>query len=318
MSRRILVTEAMSDDGPRWLREHGYDVRYGKGIAPEELKEELQGCQGVIARLAELSGDVLSCAPELKVIARHGSGVDSVDLEYCREHGITVLRNVGTNSEAVAEYAVTLILACAKELEQSVRLYQNGEFTKARKQIRALELSGKTLGLVGFGNIARIVARICGLGFDMKVVAYDPYADEVGIPGYVTLTKDRDQVFQEADFISIHVPATSETKNSVGMKEFEKMKGSAYLINTSRGTVVNERELIEALEKGVIAGAGLDVTQIEPAEADNPLFAMKNVIMTPHCAGSSVEAKDKASMAAAKGCHAVLCGLAVEPPAFLV
>ena len=318
MANRILVTEAMSDCGPEWLRQNGYEVVYGRGTDPQTLTEDLQGCQGVIVRLAEMTSQVLEKAPDLKVIARHGAGVDSVDLDYCRAHGIQVLRNVGTNSCAVAEYAVTLLLACAKSLIQGIDMYQKGEFTKARKVLKPLELSGKTLGLIGMGHVGSIVAQICGAGFGMHVLAFDPYAKQDSLPDYVTLTSERGKVFQQADFISVHVPATPETKGSVGASDFAMMKPSAFLINTARGTIVDEKALIEALKNGVIAGAGLDVTQMEPAENSNPLFAMDNVILTPHCAGSSVEAKEKASLAAAKGCHAVLCGQPVAAPAVLV
>lgn len=314
----ILVTEAMADCGMEWLRQNGYEVRYGRGTTPEALIEDLQGCQGVITRLAEMTAGVLEKAPELRVIARHGAGVDSVDLDYCRAHNIQVLRNVGTNSTAVAEFALTLILACAKSLLPGRDMYRAGEFSKARKTLEAHELAGKTLGLLGMGHIGQIVAQICGLGFGMRVLAFDPYADPASVPGYVTLSTNREEIFREADFVSIHVPATAETRNSVGAEAFSMMKPTAFLINSARGSVIDEAALIEALQNGVIAGAGLDVTVLEPAKADNPLFTMENVILTPHCAGSTTEAKEKASMAAAKGCHAILSGLPVESPAVLV
>lgn len=318
MVNRILVTEAMADCGMEWLRQNGYEVRYGRGIDPETLVEDLQGCQGVITRLAEMTAEVLEKAPELRVVARHGAGVDSVDVDYCRAHGIQVLRNVGTNSVAVAEFALTLMLACAKSLIPGRDMYRAGEFSKARKTLEAHELAGKTLGLLGMGHIGRIVAQICGQGFGMRVLAFDPYADAASAPDCVTLVADREQIFRESDFVSIHVPATAETRNSVGAEAFSLMKPTAFLINSARGAVVDEAALIEALQNGVIAGAGLDVTALEPANADNPLFHMEQVILTPHCAGSTAEAKEKASMAAAKGCHAILQGLPVEAPAVLV
>lgn len=317
MANRILVTEAMADCGMEWLRQNGYEVRYGRGTDPETLIEDLQGCQGVITRLAEMTASVLEKAPDLRVIARHGAGIDSVDIDYCRAHGIQVLRNVGTNSVAVAEFTLTLMLACAKSLIPGRDMYQAGEFSKARKTLEAHELAGKTLGLLGMGHIGRIVAQICNEGFGMRVLAFDPYADPLAVSDHVTLTADREQIFRESDYVSIHVPATPETKNSVGAAEFSMMKPTAFLINSARGAVVDEAALIEALREKKIAGAGLDVTAMEPAEASNPLFTMERVILTPHCAGSSVEAKEKASMAAAKGCHAVLAGLPVEAPAAL-
>lgn len=314
----VLVTEAMSDAGMDWLRKQGVKVKYGRGIDTATLIEDIQGCQAVITRLAILNREVLSSTHDLKVIARHGAGVDSVDVEYCKANGITVLRNVGTNSTAVAEHAVALITALAKKLKIREEMYKNNEFVRARKEAKAIELKDKILGLVGFGHIGGIVANICKNGFGMKVIAYDPYISNTHIMEGVTLVSDKAHLFSEADFISVHMPATSETKNSIGKDEFALMKKTAYFINTARGTIVDEEALIEVLRNKRIAGAGLDVTLDEPALMDNPLFSFENVIMTPHCAGSSEEALIKASMACAKGCFAVLNNMPVEEPAVIV
>lgn len=317
MSFTILITESMSDKGMDWLREKGVTVKYGRGIEPETLIEDLQGCQAVITRLAVLDKHILENAPELKVIARHGAGIDSVDVDYCREHGITVLRNVGTNSVAVAEHAVTLIMALAKKIKVRENLYKNDEFTKGRK-VKAIELNGKTLGLIGIGHIGAIVAGICKNGLGMNVLAFDPYVNPDRVPEGITLVKTKKELFSSSDFISVHVPATPETKNSIGKEEFDAMKPTAFFINTARGTIVDEAAMISALKENKIAGAGLDVTVEEPTTMDNPLFTFDNVIMTPHNAGSSEEALEKASMAAAKGCYAVINGMEVEAPAVVV
>lgn len=317
MSFSLLVTESMSDIGMDWLRERGVTVKYGRGIDAETLIEDLQGCQAVITRLAVLDRTVLEKATELRVIARHGAGVDSVDLEYCKEKGIVVLRNVGTNSTAVAEHAVSLIMALAKKLPKRESLYRADKFNEGRK-IKAVELNGKTLGLVGMGHIGAIVANICANGFGMNVLVFDPYIRKESLSDGIKIVNSKQELFSKADFISVHVPATPETKNSIGKKEFSCMKKTAFFINTSRGTVVDESALIDALKSGSIAGAGLDVTVDEPASMNNPLFCFDNVIMTPHCAGSSEDALDKASMAAAKGCYNVIHGTEVEAPAVIV
>lgn len=316
MSFTLLVTESMSDKGMDWLRSQGVTVKYGRGIDPATLVEDLQGCQAVITRLAVMDRAVLEKAPELRVIARHGAGVDSVDVDYCREHGITVLRNVGTNSVAVAEHAVTLIMTLAKKIKIRENLYRADQFDKGRK-VKAIELQGKTLGLVGIGHIGSITAGICKNGLGMRVLAFDPYVRPGTIPG-IELVSTKKELFSQADFISVHVPATPETKNSIGKAEFDCMKPTAFFINTARGTIVDENALIEALREGKIAGAGLDVTVEEPTSMDNPLFGFENVIMTPHNAGSSEDSLVRASMAAAKGCYAVINGLDVEEPAVVV
>ncbi len=308
MCYRILVTEPMAEDGPDWLRANGYEVKYGRGIDCETLIEDLQDCDGVIPRLAVISDEVISRCPKLKVVARHGAGVDTVDLESCKRHGVRVVNTRGSNSLAVAEHAVMLMLACAKTLHHIQALYSEGAFKEARKVTKGVELSGKTLGLLGLGNIGKHVARIAGQGFGMNILSYDPYQDPSTLPEGIRLTADRDELFQKADFVSLHMAATPETKGSVGAREFVLMKPTAYLINTARGSIVREAELIEALQRGEIAGAGLDATDPEPASPDSPLFQMDNVIMTPHCGGSTLESKRRSSLGAAKGCDEILSG----------
>ena len=163
MSYRILVTEAMSEDGPDWLRANGYEVKYGRGTDEKTLIEDLQDCDGVIPRLAVMSDAVISACPRLKVIARHGSGVDTVDLESCRRHGVRVVNTRGSNSVAVAEHAMLLVLACAKTLNVLQDRYRAGQFKEARKLAAGVEISGKTLGVFGFGQIGQIICFIQSL-----------------------------------------------------------------------------------------------------------------------------------------------------------
>lgn len=308
MPYRILVTEPMAEDGPDWLRANGYEVKYGRGTDAGTLIEDLQDCDGVIPRLAVMSDEVISQCPRLKVIARHGAGVDTVDLESCKKHGVRVVNTRGSNSLAVAEHAVMLMLACAKTLNDIQALYGVGKFKEARKTTKSVELGGKTLGLLGLGNIGKNVARIACQGFSMKVLAYDPYQDPKALPEDIRMVQDRDELFREADFISVHMAATAETKGSIGAREFAMMKSTAYFINTARGSIVNEPELVAALRAGEIAGAGLDATDPEPTPPDSPLFQMRNVIMTPHCGGSTLESKRRSSLGAAQGCDEILTG----------
>ena len=308
MVYKILVTESMAKDGPVWLKEHGYEVKYARGIEAKTLIEDLQDCDGVIPRLAVMSDDVISQCPRLKVIARHGAGVDTVDLESCKRHGVRVVNSVGSNTIAVSEHAIMLILACAKSLNIVQGHYRSGNYALGRKNTVAVELYGKTLGLIGMGHIGSNVARMVAKGFGMRVLVYDPYLAKGRKPEYVTLVENRDQVFKESDFISIHMPVTPQTKNSIGAAEFGMMKPKAYIVNTARGTIIDEPALIDALISGKIAGAGLDVANPEPAELSNPLFTLSNVILTPHCAGSTLESKARSSLGAAKGCDEILTG----------
>ena len=165
MSYRILVTEAMSEDGPNWLRVNGYEVKYARGTDEQTLIEDLQDCDGVIPRLAVMSDAVISACPRLKVIARHGSGVDTVDLDSCKRHGVRVVNTRGSNSVAVAEHAMMMVLACAKTLNVLQDRYRAGQFKEARKLASGVEISEKTLGIFGFGQIGRRVAAMAHDGF---------------------------------------------------------------------------------------------------------------------------------------------------------
>ena len=233
MSYRILVTEAMSEDGPDWLRANGYEVKYGRGTDEKTLIEDLQDCDGVIPRLAVMSDAVISACPRLKVIARHGSGVDTVDLESCRRHGVRVVNTRGSNSVAVAEHAMLLVLACAKTLNVLQDRYRAGQFKEARKLAAGVEISGKTLGVFGFGQIGRRVAAMAHDGFGMKILAFDPFCKPESVPDYVALVSDRDKIFDNADFITLHMAATAENKHGIGAREFARMKKTACLINTT-------------------------------------------------------------------------------------
>ena len=203
---------------------------------------------------------------------------------------------------------MSLILALAKKLKVREDLYRNNEFSKVRKSEKSVELEGKTLGLVGLGHIGSIVARICRFGFNMNVLAYDPFVDRSKVDDWIEIVDDKKKLFSDSDFISIHIPLSDTTRNLVGKEEFSCMKGSACFINTARGGIVDENALIQALEEKRIAGAGLDATEPEPAPTDSPLFEMDNVILTPHCGGSTLESKKRSSLGAAKGCDEILTG----------
>ena len=179
--------------------------------------------------------------------------------------------------------------------------------------IQKTELEGKTLGLIGTGNIGKLVAQKAAYGFDMKVLAYDPFAREV--PEYIQLVEDRDVVFKESDYVSLHVPATKETTHSVSDREFGLMKETAFLINTARGAVVDEAALIRALEAKKIAGAGLDTVEREPFDLNNPLLAMENVLVAPHIGGATREASTRSSLACAQAVDDYFSG---RTPKFIV
>jgi len=261
------------------------------------VKKMVEDVEGIVLRTnIKVTREIIESAPKLKVISRTGVGVDNVDVAAATKRGILVCHTPGVNSNSVAEQTLALLLGLAKQLKIMDKAVCE-ENWKIRNAGKTVDAEGKTLGLIGVGRIGSLVACKCRLAFNMKVIAYDPYLKEVeGIELYPNL----DQVFKEADFISIHVPYTEQTHHLVNAKLLNLMKPEACLINTARGPLVDEKALIEALEKGSIAGAGLDVFEKEPPSRENPLLKSNNVIFTPHSSALSRECVIKVHVAAAQ------------------
>ncbi|MBQ7797098.1 MAG: hydroxyacid dehydrogenase [Lachnospiraceae bacterium] len=311
MAFKILLPQPIMESGMKYLLNHGFEVVVGNGFTEEDIIRDIKGCDAMIVRTAKITRRIIEAADKLKVMARHGAGFDGVDLEAAKEKGIMVLYAPRANSESVAELALFYMLHCSRNFKLVQKLYKD-DYMTAKMKVEKHELNGKTLGLIGVGNIGGLVAKKAHYGFDMNVVAFDPYAKEV--PDYITLAASRDEVFEKADYVSLHIPATPDTVNSVGAHEFEIMKETAFLINTSRGTVVDEEALIKALEEKKIAGAALDVTQKEPINPDNPLLAMDNVLTAPHIGGATKEAASRSSLICAQGIDEFLNGIKPDFP----
>lgn len=260
----------------------------------------IEGCDGVIVRGTRFTERIMASSSKLRVVCKHGVGVENIDINAAKRIGLRVLNTPVANYISVAEQTMLLILGCAKRFRIMQNASINGDYT-IRARIFTDEVYGKTLGLIGFGRIGSALASIAINGFRMKVIAYDPFLPEGSDFESVQLTKDREKVFKQSDFVSLHLPFNLETKKSVGAKEFDLMKPTAFLINASRGAIVDEAALIEALENKVIAGAGLDVTESEPPQEDNPLLRMENVVLTPHNAASTTDAMARMSLHVAQG-----------------
>ncbi len=307
MPYTILFPENVAPEGKDYLRGLGYQLKEGRGIDRKTLIEDLRDCDGVVVRVAPVDDEVFRACPRLKVVSKHGVGVDNIDLEAAKKYGRVVVNVPTANTLSVAEQAMTLILACAKKLNRMTAEYRAGNFA-VKDAVLTGEAAGKTLGLLGFGRIGRLTARMAGRGFSMRVLAYDPFLPPDAAFEDAERTDDWEKLFRESDFVSIHIPATAGTEKAVGEREFRLMKTTAYLVNTSRGKIVDEKALIAALRAGEIAGAGLDVTEAEPADPGSPLFGMPNVILTPHNAACTAEAMVRMSLGAAQGIHEVLSG----------
>ena len=313
MPIRVLLPQPILPEGYEYLRSHGFEAVDGRGFTEEDIIADIGDCDAMIVRTAKITAKILDAAPRLKIIARHGAGYDGVDLEAAKRRGVLVCTAGGANSISVAELAIFYMLYCARNFKK-VQLHYLEDYRFAKMGIPKTELEGKTLGLVGIGNIGKLVAKKAALGFDMKVLAFDPFA-RGELPEYIQLLEDRDTIFKESDYVSIHVPATKETIHSISDREFGLMKSSAYLINTARGAIVDEPALIRALEAGEIAGAGLDVLEQEPIDPGDPLVKMENVLTAPHIGGATKEASTRSSVACAKAIDDFFAG---RTPQFIV
>jgi len=294
--KRILITEPIAQPAVDCLRGR-FEVVDGTG--PSNVAADLAGCDGIIVRSAHVTAKDMDANPQLKVIGKHGMGLDSIDVEAATRRGIAVVNAPYSNLNAVAEHIVMLLMALSKRTVQMDRLTRTGGFL-LRDRYRTGELRGSTAGFIGMGKISRRVVEILS-GFGMDILACDPFISAASLAGLpVRLTSDG-EVYRRSDFVIVHTSLTKDTFHLVGAEQFRAMKNSACFINAARGSVVDEAALISALQTGEIAGAGLDVFEQEPPADDNPLFQMDNVILSPHNAALSERALLAMAMDSAMG-----------------
>lgn len=275
----------------------------------ETIEQHLPRADALIVRIAKITGDLIALAPRLKVIGKHGIGVDNIDVPAATRRGVHVVFTPGSNQEAVAEHTLLLMLMLARRVEELAALSRAGQFNLGRDLPPGVDLLGKTLGLVGMGRIGGRLAEIGRAAFSMRVLAFDPYADAARARTLgVELAGTLEAVLREADFVSIHAPLTAETRHIVDAARLKQMKASAFLFNCARGGLVDEQALAEALKSGTIAGAGIDVWAEEPPPADHPLLRLPNCVVTPHVAGGSIEARRETARMVAEETLRVLRG----------
>lgn len=307
---KIIVTEQIDPVGIALLRAAGHEVEeLGLKGGVEIPAGQVADADALLVRIAEVTGELIAACPKLKVISKHGVGVDNIDLDAAKAHGVAVTITPGANSTSVAEHAFALLIALAKNLPTVCGKYREIGFA-AKNCAPGIEISGKTLGIIGCGRIGSRIAQMAHGGFGMRVLAYDPYITEA--PEGVELVDERDRVFAESDFVTLHPVLNKETSGSVGAREFALMKRGAIFINCGRGPLVDEAALIAALQSGQLGGAGLDVTAQEPCPPSSPLFAMPNVLLTPHYAPTTTEAAVAVSRMAAQNVIDILNDMPVE------
>ena len=296
---KVLLFEPVHQTGLDHLAENGCEIVYAKGFEPAQIREAVKDVDGILARAQGfIDGTVMDAGPGLKVVGRHGIGVDNVDVPAATERGVFVVNTPMAPAESVAEFVAMGMMALPRRIVQADRATRELDWG-FRNRHAAPELLGKTLGIVGFGRIGRRIAEICGLGFGMKIIYSDAFPADKAEESRLSATRvSVDELLTQADFVTLNVPLLDSTHHLINADALARMKPTAILVNCARGPVVDEIALAEALRNDVIAGAVIDVFEEEPAVSGNPLFELDNVLLTPHCSGHSAESAEKMSMVA--------------------
>ena len=320
---KVFITRAIPEAGIKLLKEKGFEVEVSDfdGVLPrEQLLQKVKGADAILSLLTDkMDAELMDAAgPQLKIIANYAVGYDNINLVDAAARKIIITNTPDVLTESVAEHAIALIFGLAHRIVESDQYMRDGKYTGwAPMLFLGNDLIGKTLGLVGLGRIGTAVARRLHDGFEMKILYYDAKRNEELEKKYNLQFVDLPSLLKEADFVSVHVPLLPTTKHLIGAEQLAMMKKTAYLINTSRGPIVDENALVAALKTGVIRGAALDVYEQEPKMAEG-LAQLPNTVLTPHTASATEETRSAMSELAAKNIIAVLAGEAAPTPIRLV
>lgn len=303
---KFVMTQSVCPEGMALL-EGKAEVYVADHPDPNTYLEQMADADALIVRIAKCDGHAIENSPRLKVIGRTGVGYDTVDVAKATELGIPVVITPGANNRSVAEHTVAMMFALSKNLVEGQAELCRGNW-EIRGAKKAFELEGKTIGIIGLGAIGREVAKICR-GCGMKIAGYDPFLSREQVEALDAECFDQyEELLAEADIVTIHVPLTNETRDMISWKQLKRMKPTALVINCSRGGIVNEQDLVQALQTGVIAGAGIDVFCNEPPKPVDPLLHCPNLIVSPHSAAQTREAVIKMAQMCVSGCLAVCRG----------
>ncbi len=307
----VLIPQTVHQDAVALLQEHCEVLCSPRDSSGVDLFDGIETCDAVLIRTAQLTGARIRSASRLKVIARHGVGVDNIDLDAATACGIPVVNTPEANSVSVAEHVIGMMLASVRMMHEADAAVRKGEFS-FRDGRTGIELNGRRLGIVGLGRVGARVAGIARHGFQMDVWGYDPYLppsrfSELGIRACATI----DELVASCDFVTLHLPLTPETRNTIDARRIAMMKQGAVLVNCARGGLVDESALVQALKSGRLRAAAIDVFESEPPPQDHPLYKLPNVLLTPHMAAHTEEAMRRMAMGAAERILEVLEG---KPP----
>jgi D-3-phosphoglycerate dehydrogenase len=298
---RVLISDKLEAAGLDLLRQAGIDLDDRPGLAGDALKEALRGADAVIVRSqTRITGDLLDNPGKLRAVVRAGVGVDTIDVAAATRKGIVVMNTPRGNTVSTAEHTITLLMALARHIPTADNSVRQNRWKQERGKLLGVQLAGKTLGVIGLGNVGREVARRA-IGLDMKVVGLDPYlapdrAAQLGIESVA----DLHQLLPRCDFLTVHTPGGEGTRDLIGVGELALLPKGARVINCARGGIINEQALAEALRTGHLAGAALDVFVEEPPPPDHPLLKLSNVVITPHLGASTLEAQEQVAREAAQ------------------
>ena len=296
---KVLISDRIAQEAIEKLAgQEGVEVDYAPGLEPSQLNARVADAEGMIVRSGtKVTAELLEHAPRLRVVVRAGVGVDNVDIPAASRRGIIVMNTPGGNTLSTAEHTMALLLALSRNIYPACRSLKSGEWD--RKRFMGTQLAGKVIGVIGLGRVGTEVAKRA-LAFGMTVLGYDPYVTaERARQLRIRLVENLDEIYSRADYITIHVPATDETRGMIGAEEFAKMKDGVKIVNCARGGIINEAELLAALESGKVAGASLDVFAEEPP-ANRALVEHPAVLCTPHLGASTEEAQLNVALEAAE------------------
>ncbi len=292
--KKVLIIEKIHNSGIELLKKRkDFTYEIVENLEVDFLKSKLKDCDAVSLKVFKLDKALIESAEKLKIISRHGVGYDNVDLIITKKKNITLAITAKANATSVAEHVFFMMLSISRGVEMYDECVRSGNFSKRNHLQLTKELWNKNILIAGFGRIGKNLIKKCK-GFDMNVFVYDPYVDKETITGFGgKKINDFSKNIKDMDYLSLHLPSTDETKNLIDLKVLDSMKKSAILINTSRGAVINELDLNEALNKNMILGAGLDVFEKEPPDPNNPLLKNKKVFLSPHASTFTEECTER-------------------------
>ena len=315
MSYKVITLKQMDQSGHEYLAQHGVEVITSQCDNEAGWIKEIAENQvdGIFCRVDKITPAMMDASPNLKVIAKQGAGLDNIDIPYATSKKIQVVYSPAGNMQTVAEHATMLLLMYAQRYRYVDHQMRGGNFNVRYTLTGTHDLNGHTIGLIGCGRISQCFATILVNGFGMKAIGYDPYItpDKLQVP--IELKATADEVWQQADYVSLHLQSNDETRHSIGYKQFSMMKPSASFINCARGDLIVEADLIRALEEGKIYGAALDVFEQEPLPLDHPFLTMENVVLTPHMGAAT---QDSVIRCTTTSCEEIVQVLNGQPVAF--